>query len=125
MAEPISDERLARFRRDAKVTREHVPTGYHVAHRTADAVDVLADELERLMCETPALPADLTVVELRAGDRVALVTSHYLTLDVQDAMKQKLERVAPGLVAVVIDGIDTVVVQRGPAADEPEEGSHG
>lgn len=120
MPEPITEEQLATFRRDARITREYVPTGYHVAHRTADAVDVLAGELERLVAEPPALPADTKLVELRAGDRVVLVTSRRLTLEQQARLRGLLERTAPGVIAAVLDDIDTVIVQRVDDGEAPD-----
>lgn len=50
MHNPNESGRLseAAVRRDAQVVREHIPSGYHVAHRVADAVPLLLDEITRL-----------------------------------------------------------------------------
>lgn len=46
--ETANGPQIANLRRDAQVVREHIPSGYHVAHRVADAVPLLLDEITRL-----------------------------------------------------------------------------
>ena len=41
MSDTITPEQRAKFARDARVVRANVPSGYLVAHRTADAVTAL------------------------------------------------------------------------------------
>lgn len=60
----------AAVRRDAQVVREHIPSGYHVAHRVADAVPLLLDEITRLRAALDDLHSRLAcVLEASYWDR--------------------------------------------------------
>lgn len=88
----------AAVRRDAQVVREHIPSGYHVAHRVADAVPLLLDEITRLLAALDEARAE--VGELRLSRAELADECESLRSWVADGKAREMERIADAVARV-------------------------